>query len=55
MSQEPVKAPKEFPIERLPCRGCTKSCPHLMFCDGKLWRMSPRESVSGKASVENPM
>lgn len=26
--------------ERLPCRGCQVTCPHLHECDSKPWRMA---------------
>ena len=28
---------------RLPCRGCTRDCPHYDICEGALWRMDQRQ------------
>ncbi|MFT7184789.1 MAG: sirohydrochlorin ferrochelatase [Pseudohongiellaceae bacterium] len=33
---------------RLPCRGCLQTCKYYNTCEGKLWRMPVKTSVSGK-------
>lgn len=33
---------------RLPCRGCLRTCKNYDTCEGKLWRMPTEMSVEGK-------
>lgn len=40
----------EQTVERLPCRGCMRDCPHLSVCDGMPWRM-PVDRQMFQASV----
>jgi cobalamin biosynthesis Co2+ chelatase CbiK len=37
---------------RLPCRGCLKTCKYYDTCDGKLWRMPAEKVVSGSLGLE---
>jgi len=33
---------------RLPCRGCSSTCPYYLVCDGKLWRVVAEDVVPVK-------
>ncbi len=35
--------------EKLPCRGCTATCPHRDRCEGKPWRLPRSRSLENGA------
>ncbi len=39
---------------RLPCRGCTRDCPHYDICEGALWRMDQGQLQPAAVSGEVP-